>query len=365
MDAATRAAEREARSGAPDACLRLHALLTRQGRPDDAYEALLPAISEGAVRKLLAEHPAWTHQGGGAGSAHWLDVAPLVEAPRRLWVNRELPYLSYGLIASPLGVVTCVHVDGDETRVVDGETGRLRHTWPSPSGRSWLSGEHLLCVGHPSRDLFTGEEVAAQTPEPAQYEAGSHLWSTASKKAPGAKAVTVTQVHHRKTKKLACEVPGVALLADAKAFTVDCGMGRKRGFDLFDLKGKSLWRIAGDATALTPTHVVVEHIDRPRGGQTTSRLEVVDRKKGKSVADLGPHALAKAPAVARDVVVFPRTETKVAAHRLTGELLWEHDLADELEVIEELAVLPRRVLVFGRKSPDTGVLVALAGAPPA
>ena len=131
------------------------------------------------------------------------------------------------------------------------------------------------------------------------------MWSTATKKQPGAKAVTVTQVHHRKSKKLACEVPGVALLADAKGFTVDCGVGRKRGFDLYDLKGKSLWKIVGDAAALTPTHVVVAHIDRPQGGTATSRLEVVERKKGKTLADLGAHALARCPAVARDVVVFP------------------------------------------------------------
>lgn len=158
-DEALRALERElAREGSPAARLRYARALEEAGRRVEAFEALLPATQDAAVRAELRRFPAWTHEHGGPEASGTIDVPLLPGQPRLVWEHEfeAGDGTRLTLRASPFGVVAGVaRLDQApdelpwpvcEVRVLDPLTGRLR--W-SAAGLEYrllplLAGEQLL-----------------------------------------------------------------------------------------------------------------------------------------------------------------------------------------------------------------------------
>ena len=144
MDEDLRRREREASAGGADAaaCLAAGQALLRGGRRDEAFQALVPARDDPAVRALLAELPAWTHPDACAGRTRWVDVPPLRWGPVLRW-RTDLRH-GQGLLAGPLGVV----VNGPRGySVLDLQDGEPQDERAGPGARGFLPGEVLAWAG--------------------------------------------------------------------------------------------------------------------------------------------------------------------------------------------------------------------------
>lgn len=158
--------------GDPVERLRLAAALERAGRQDDVFDALVPGLSDPAVRTALARLPAWTHSAGGAGGTRWIDARPVRRTPRIRWRTTSTSHVLHGPIATAFGVVLVEAMDGPEADshvrlvVLDPDTGARR--WQADVEGEWESaqavahGEVVVVASRTSSgafDVWTGRRL--------------------------------------------------------------------------------------------------------------------------------------------------------------------------------------------------------------
>lgn len=394
MDALTRALEREIAAGSAgvETRLRYARAVERQGRVDDALDALLPALDDAEVRRAVGRFPAWDEI---ARANDFIDAAPLRSEPVVAW-RSEPTRDSFLMLASALALFWIEEQWTQRrpfVRVLDPFTGELRKRLP---GRlrafdAWVLLDTGVLRAH---DIWSGRRRGSKSVERPRPHivavAGDRILAEEARD--GGRKVWEVDADHRHpfcvtSDVLICLGDGAPLaldrrsgrllwtlrgapdrvgewLADGRglvAFTAtheSYGPEDEHEVVAFDLSGKRLWRRKepARACALLPERIlgIVDY---------GARFVVLDRATGRRVAAFGVRAPKQIPddplpsslAVARDVLYVGDHDGSVTALTLEGERLWRVDVAPGERIFDLVAVHRR---LFGRSSPG-GMLSTL------